>query len=320
MRSIPRKTIVAGLASVIALGAAGSAFAAGADDNRFDLSASASPGVQDNNDLGKASLFLQITMLDNDNAPITPAENFEEARIDIDDDIVLNNKKAATCDADVTDLGSATTQEAVDLCGAKSVIGSGVGKARFAGFAGLDPASQEIDLTVTTFNGPTSTAGPAECTGTAAGGPANCEWVGGDPTVYLHARNEVTGQTTLAQGEIQDVADGPLPGAGTPAIAAGFNQRLLVSDASDVAGDAGAITLFNSVIAKTTKYKQNKKEKKVQYISARCNSADDVDPFAAGTQTGFKFKGQLVYDDDTSHGGGGASIDTDSTFQYCATP
>ncbi|MEO8092512.1 MAG: hypothetical protein ABI726_07385 [bacterium] len=307
------------MASVIALAAAGNAFAAGADDNRFDLSASTSLNTQDSAKLGKANLFLQVTNLDNDNAPITPAENFEEARIDIDDDIVLNSKKAGTCDADVVPLGAANTQDAVDLCGKKSQIGSGNGKARFAGFAGLDPVSQEIDLTVTTFNGPVSTAGPTECAATSGGGPVNCEWVGGNPTVYLHARNDATGQTTLAQGEIQDATD-TLPGTGTPPIAAGFGSRLLVSDASDVAGDAGAITLFNSVIGKTTTYKKKGKKKKVHYISARCNPADDIDPLAGGTQPGFKFKGELVYDDDTTHGGGGASIDTDTNIAYCATP
>ena len=321
MRGISRIGSLAALTAVIALGASSSAFATGASDQYMDLTGAVNP-----NNLPPASgaakgvnLLLQPQWLNNPDidSPI-PAEGAEEIRLDIDDDVLLQTKKLPTCNADPTALGSATTAQAIALCGGNTQVGSGAAKIRYSGFAALDPLNNQVDFTVTAFNGPPSVAGPSECADTNLGGPFNCEWVGGDPTLYLHAYNQATSQSSLVRGEIQDAGDGTLPGTGTPAIAAGYNQRLAVTDGTDVAGDAGAVSLFNAVVGKAYKYKKGTKTIKANYVSARCDTADDVDPVVPGTQAGLKFKGETVYDDDETHGGASPSIDTDSTFQLCS--
>ena len=243
-----------------------------------------------------------------------PAEGAEEIRIDFDDDVVLQTKKLPKCNEDPGDLAVATTAQAIATCG-DSQIGSGAAKVRFGGFPF---ESNEANFTVTALNGPTSVAGPANCNATPAGGPFNCEWVGGNPTLYLHARNTATGQTSLVRGEIQKKSD-VLPGTGTLPIAADYNQRLAVTDGTDVAGDVGAVTLFNSVVGKNYKYKKGNKTVKASYVSAKCDPADDADPVVPGVQPGLEFGAQTIYDDDTSHGGGGASIDTDQINTDCAS-
>jgi hypothetical protein len=315
VKSLPRKAALAALTAVVAFGASSSsAFAAGADDIRFDLTAAVNPNGLTAQPKG-VNLYVQTQWLDNDNSPVVPAEGAEEIRIDFDDNILLSTKKLPKCNADPATLATATTSQALAACG-NAQIGSGAAKVRFAGFPFAD---NEANFTVTAFNGPTSTAGPANCNATIAGGPFNCEWVGGNPTLYLHARNDVTGQTSLVRGEIQDSAD-TLPGTGTTPIGAGYGQRLAVTDGTDVAGDAGAVTLFNSVVGKKYSYKKGNKTIKADYVRASCDAGDDVDPLVPGTQKGLQFKAQTIYDDDTSHGGAGASVDTDSIATLCDTP
>jgi hypothetical protein len=314
VRRIPRKAAVAALTTVVALGASSQAFAEGADDIRFDLTAAVNSNQLTNQTKG-VNLYVQTQWLDNDNSPVVPAEGAEEIRIDFDDDIVLQTKKLKKCNEDPGALATATTAAAIAAC-APSQVGSGAAKVRFGGFPFAD---NEANFTVTAFNGPKSVAGPAECADTNLGGPFNCEWVGDNPTLYLHARNDATGQTSLVRGEIQDGSD-TLPGAGTTPIGAGYDQRLAVTDGTDVAGDAGAVTLFNAVVGKNYKYKQGKKTVKAKYVSARCNPNDDVDPLVPGTQTGLQFQAETIYDDDASHGGTDPSVDTDTIATSCAAP
>jgi hypothetical protein len=324
VRSIPRKSLVAGLATAIALGASGTALASGQTDQRFDLTSAVSPNLLDDEKMKPTALMTQVSFLDLNNTPVTPAFGAEEIRLDFDDDIKIATKKLPTCDTDPAVLATQTTQQAVDGCGKKTVIGSGNAKVRFAGFAGFDPEAQELNLTVTAFHGPESVAGPTECADTALGGPFNCEWVGEKPTLYLHARSEFQNQTSLVRGEIQDSGD-TLPGTGTPAIDPGYENRLAVTDGADPAGDAGAVALFNAVIDHEYEYQQSGKKKKASVISARCNQTgaaggpDDVDQLQAGFQAGLQYKGQIVWGDDDSHGGTETSIDTDRVHQYCAS-
>jgi hypothetical protein len=318
VRRIPRNAAVAAaVTTVVALGASSQAFAVGADDIRFDLTAAVNSNQLPNQNK-PINLYVQTQWLDNDNSPVVPAEGAEEIRIDFDDDIVLQTKKLPKCNEDPGDLAVATTAQAITACGS-SQIGSGAAKVRFAGFANPPFESNEANFTVTAFNGPTSVAGPAECADTSAGGPFNCEWVGDNPTLYLHARNDATGQTSLVRGEIQDSGD-TLPGAGTTPIAPDYDQRLAVTDGTDVAGDAGAVTLFNAVVGKTYKYKKGKKTVKAHYVSGKCDPADDSDPISPGVQPGFEFRGETIYDDDASHSANAtASVDTDTIQTGCAS-
>jgi hypothetical protein len=315
VRSIPRIGAVAALTAAIALGASSQAWAEGADDIRFDLTSAVSLNQLDDDKFKPAQLYTQTQWLDNDNSPVVPAEGAEEIRIDFDDDVKITTKKLPKCNADPADLGNDTTADAIDKC-KKSQIGAGAAKVRFAGFPF---ESNEANFTVTAFNGPKSTAGPTECADTAAGGPFNCEWVGDNPVIYLHARNDATGQTSLVRGEVQS-SDDVLPGAGTPPILNSHDRRLAVTDGTDVAGDVGAVSLFNAIVGKAYKYKQGNKTVKANYITARCDPDDDVDLAVPGTQTGFSFLAQTVYDDDASHGGTDPSVDTDGISTLCHTP
>ncbi len=326
MRGIPRKAAFAALTTVVALGASSSAWAVGADDIRMDLTAAVSPNQLPNKSKG-VSLFVQPTWVDEDGSPATGAEGAEEVRLDFDDDITLSTKKLPKCNVEPTGPGgldTLTTEQAIAACGS-SQVGSGSAKARVPSFGPGAPffyEAAEIDITVTAFNGPKSTAGQAECNDTSLGGPYNCEWVGGKPTLYLHTYNRAFNNIGLVRGEIQD-ADDTLPGAGTPAIAGGYGQRLAVTDGTDVAGDVGAISLFNALVGKKYTYKKGKKKVRADYVSAKCNPADDVDSDAGpapdpGVQKGLQFKAHTVYDDDASHSEGtDPSVDTDRTFVRC---
>ncbi|MGI9020264.1 MAG: hypothetical protein ACR2G3_06100 [Solirubrobacterales bacterium] len=319
MRSIPRKAVVAALTTVAALGASSSAFATGADDIRFDLTAAVNSN-QLTTEPKPVNLFVNTTWLDNDGSPQVGGEGAEEVRIDFDDDIILSTKKLPKCLVDPNDLDGMSTAAAIAECG-PSQVGAGAAKVRFGAFAGapFNFEAAEANFTVTAFNGPTSTTGPANCTDDNLGGPFNCEWVGGNPTLYLHAYNQATNQITLVRGEIQDATD-VLPGTGTPAIGAGYGQRLAVTDGTDAAGDAGAVSMFNSVVGKNYSYLRNGRRIKASYVKAKCDPADDVDSFVGspGIQKGFQFKANTVYDDDQSHSANVVdSQDTDTFFSLC---
>lgn len=319
MRGISRIGSVAALTAALALGASSNAFAVGADDQIFDLTAAVNPNHITGNELKGANLYVQTQWLDADNSPVVPAEGAEEIRLDFDDDISIQTKKLPKCNTDPAELAAESTNDAIADCG-NAQVGAGAAKVRFAAFGGppFNLPQSELNLTVTAFNGPTSTAGPADCADSNTGGPFNCEWVGGNPTLYLHAYNQATNQVSLVRGEIQDVGDN-LPGAGTPAIGPGMNQRLAVTDGTDVAGDAGAVTLFNSVVGKKYSYQQNGKTVKANYLNAACNPDDDVDPASPGTQSGWQFSGNTVYDDDFTHSANAdPSRDNDSIFVLCS--
>jgi len=319
VKSITRSGMVAAIAAALTLGVSANAFAAGADEQTFDLTSAINPNNLSFPAFQGAGLFTQTQWLTDDGDPVVPAEGAEEIRIDFDDDIRLTTKKLPKCQAGAGSLATMTTVQAIAACG-NAQVGSGAAKVRFAGF-GVPPLSlpnSEANFTVTAFNGPKSTAGPSECDNTNLGGPANCEWVGDNKTLYLHAYNQVTNQISLVQGEIQSAGQ-TLPGTGTPPITAGYGQRLAVTDGTDAAGDAGAVSLFNALVQKKYNYTKKGKKIKADYVTARCNPNQDVDPFVPGTQPGLQFKAETVYDDDTSHGGPGASVDTDSIFTLCNT-
>jgi hypothetical protein len=321
VRGISRIGTVAALTAAIALGASGTAFANGADDQYVSLTAAVNPNNMA--PVGEkptgVNLLVQPQWLDNDNNPVVPAEGNEETRIDFDDDFVLQTKKLPTCNTDPAVLVTQTTAEAINGC-ASSQVGSGMAKVRVGAFGGapFNFENSEADLTVTAFNAPPTVAGPANCNDTNLGGPFNCEWVGDKPQLYLHAYNQRINQISLVRGEIQSPGD-TLPGAGTPPIGAGYGQRLAVTDGTDVAGDTGAVTLFNAVVGKKYKYKKGGKTIKANYTAANCDINDDMDPDVAGTQPGLQFKVHTVYDDDQTHSANVTdSQDTDVAFQRCA--
>jgi hypothetical protein len=277
------------MATAIAFGVSATAFGAVNADQTSQVNSAFAPNAVSADTPTKGALFTEVTTLDTDNSPVVPAEGAENVTIKYDDSIAFDaNSKLAKCapaggDPTVGTFAATTTQGAVDACGAGTVVGSGLARARFAGFPFTD---NEADFTVTAFNGPTSIAG--QQTGPQSVGG----FVGGNPTIILHARSHSLGATSVAWGEIKDTAD----------VSSDYGSELFVPNAPDVAGDAGAITLFNAVVQKSfTNGKTGNKKKKFNYVSATC---DDVNKI-------WSFKADWIYDD--------GSTDSDVFEADCAT-
>lgn len=268
MRRIPRKSLAMAGALVVAVGVTGTAWADGAADNTAQISASVNPPVLPASGAAKkANLFSQVTSYDSDNSPAIPDQAAEQVRIDFPNDMKYTvNSKLAKCDP--TDVGG-DTASAVAAC-KQAVIGGGNAYARIPG---IPTPNNEVELTVTSFNGQTSTAG---------GG-----FTGGFPTIILHADNASL-PTTVVIGEVRNSSAG-----------ANFGRQLNVPDAPDVAGDLGALVLFNSQVSKSwTNGKTGNKKKTYNLITSNCDAGN------------LDFQGTWVYDD--------ASIDTDTVEQDCA--
>ena len=260
-----------------------------------------------------------------------PDKGHESDAIAFDQNIKFTLKKLSSssttlqeCQADPTQpfdpanphagLTGSTTAQAVEACGKKSVIGSGMARARYRGFcaggAYNDP-NCEARETVTAFLGPTSNPGQDPSSETTA---PNTGMVGGNPTIILHAYGPDIQQTSVIQAELLNASDVPSSAnLDTAMTAAGgasqFGKALYVPNDPDVAqcppgcdptaNDLGAIVMFNTVVRKDYTYVANGQKKKASLTSAKCSGDDDWD-FAAG----------YVFDD--------GSVDTDSMYQVCA--
>jgi hypothetical protein len=287
VRSIPRKAAVVTMAAVLSVGMSSLAFADGVTDNTAQLSAGINPTLlpQTGNTGKKASLFSQVTNLDNDNTscvepdpappqtcfPAVPDQEAEEVRIDFPTEMTYKaNGKLTKCTNTDAELGVGTDAAAA-LC-ADAYIGSGHAFARIAGFPTVN---NETELTVLAFNGP------------ASDGLAGFTQAGA-PTVILHADNAAL-PTTVVRGEIRD------------SVNAGFGQQLNVANAPDVAGGTGALVQFGAQLARGyDNGKTGTKKKKYQLVTSTCDGAGDGD---------LDFKGTWTYDDTT--------VDTDTYSQDC---
>jgi hypothetical protein len=277
VRRIPRKSLAMAGALVVAFGVTGTAWGDGASDNTSQVSASINPPVLPASGAAKkGNLFTQVTTYDNNNDngctpgptcfPPIPDQAAEVVTIDFPNDMKYTvNSKLAKCN--IANIGGDTTA-AVNAC-KSSVIGGGNAYARIPG---IPTTNNEVELTVTAFNGQTSTAG---------GG-----FTGGFPTILLHADNASL-PTTLVTGEVRNSSAG-----------ADFGRQLNVPDAPDVAGDTGALVLFNSQVAKSwTNGKTGNKKKTYNLVTSNCDAGD------------LDFRGNWTYDD--------ASTDTDTVSQDC---
>ncbi len=159
---------------------------------------------------------------------------------------------------------------------------------------------------MTTFNGPVTVPGAA-CTppGDGVGGPEGCEYEGGNPQVILHAYEPNVPFITTVGGEVRD-SDETVAG-GEP-----YGKMLVVNDAPDTAGDAGALVLFGSTVGadvtevkvkKNNTKKEKTKVKEYDYVKATCQD----DGASGGLE--YDFRGEWVYDDGTT--------DTDTFKQKC---
>ena len=280
------------LTAAIALGASASAFADGASDNTAQILGNFNPPLQSGTDAGTVNLFTQLMTYDNDNNngctepcdEAIPAEPPESESVEFPAELVYtSNSKLPQCTEAA--ISAATTDGAMAAC-PTSVIGGGNALARIPGFP---TANNESELTVTAFNGPPSSAGD-----NASDQVTNTGFVGGFPTIILHADNTAL-PTTVVSGEVGNATSGP-----------DYGRRLYVPDAPDVArvgaDDFGALVLFNaSVSRKWTNGKSGDKKKTYQLTKATCGGPDGD----------WDFKRTVVYDDD--------STETDTNTQDCGT-
>lgn len=298
-----RTSIVAGLATAMALASGGTALADGASDNISRVQGAFSPNAQSTTTYGAGTLFAQVQTIGQLNQDGWAAEAAERVFIDFDSNLKFDTAFAPKCSTAAKNAISpsgTSTQAAITACGKGTIVGAGTAHAVLP--TGAPPAPViNAELTVTAFNGPTSSPGAA-CVAPApgTGGPDGCNFVGGQPTILLHAYSEDLTYSSVVNGEIQN---SPLPDTAS----ASYGKRLAVTDAPDVAGpDAGSLTLFNSTVGKTSIQRKviRRKGKRIvkriphYYVSARCSGDKDWD-----------FAAEWMYDD--------GSVDNDTYAQKC---
>ena len=293
-----RRFLVAGMAAAMVLGTSGTALADGASDNISRVQGGFSPNAQSATTFAPGTLFTQVQTIGNANQNGWALEAPERVYIDFDSNLKFDTRKAPKCSATsktAIQQSGVSTQAAITACGRKTVVGSGQALALIP--TGAPPApSTELPLTVTAFNGPTSSPG-VDCVapGAGVGGPDGCDFLGANPTILLHAYNEDISYSSVVNGEIQ-----PSP------LGAPYGKRLAVTDAPDVGGDAGSLAFFNSTVGKTTTTRRVVRRngerrvitRKYHYVSARCSGDKEWD-----------FRAEWMYDD--------ASVDTATYAQKC---
>src|SRR5688500_15470737 len=270
LRRTKRFSLTGVAALAFGLVSAPSVFADGDDDNYSEMTAALYPNYQDNEARGPVTLFAQVHTRDEDNSPPIHIPS-EKIAVHFDDEIVFNTTGLAKCSntdpgapggSDDQELSGTTTQEALQKCSAAQI---GAGAAKFRAPTGLTPPAPTFvrgDVTVTTFNGPTSVTGQAE-------DPDN-EFDGGQPTIILHAKPNIGGP---GAGNPPNVVVGELTTSDTVwGGSTGVHGKMLdVQDAPDIAGDLGALTLFNSMIQRTFKVKKGDRKVKRFLVSATCS-------------------------------------------------
>lgn len=291
-----RKSVVAGLAAVMVLSTAGTAMADGASDNISRVQAAFSPNAQTATTYGPGTLFAQVQTIGNANQAGLAAQAAERVYLDFDSNLKFDTAFAPKCSSTAKNAiatgSGVSTQAAITACGKNTIIGSGTAHGLIPVAPGPPPVTIDAKLTITAFNGPTSVAG-APC-GSALTSQEGCDFLGGRPTILLHAYNEGLTYSSVTTGEL------------ITSPVAGMGKRLVVTNAPDVAADTGSIALFNSTIGKTSIQRKvirrhgRRIVRRIRhyYVSARCSGDKDWD-----------FQGSWVYDDD--------STDTDTYSQKC---
>jgi len=308
-----RNALVAAVALGSVLGTVSVASAAVSTENTSSVEAGISPNYQDSEKAGEATLFSQVQSFDSDEGPLTIVNKAaERVEVHFDNDMVFNPTpdKFDTCGGQGgSDLDGTTTSQAVAEC-KDAIIGAGAAEAIVpTGLPSPAPPTAQLELTITTINGPLTVPG-GTCTapGDGVGGPEGCEYVGGKPQIILHAYEPYVPFTTTVGGEVRDSNE-------TTAGGEPYGKVLVVNDAPDTAGDQGSLILFGSTVgADVTQVKVKKnntknevtKVKEYDYIKATCQ---DDGPGVADGNLEWDFRGEWIYDDGTT--------DSDTFRQKC---
>jgi hypothetical protein len=243
--------------------------------------------LQSPSSAGKISLFTQVTNYDNDNNngcspgptcfPPVPDQATTATSIDYDQNIVFTvNSKLPQCPAASVD--NEDTDTAVNNC-KTSLVGSGTAYARIPG---VPTTNNEVELTVSVFNGPTSNG---------TGGLDT-----GNPEVLLSADNASL-PTTLVTGEVRPSPSG-----------ADYGVQLHVPQVPLIASGAGALVLFDAQVQKSyTNGKTGNKKKTYNYVTATCD--DDDTPGLGQDSDDWDMKATWTFED--------ASTESDTYAQDC---
>ena len=308
-----RNALVAALALGTVAIAAPVAMAADSTENSSSVEAGISPNVQNSTQAGAATLTAQVQTYDADEGPLTVVNKAaERVEVHFDNDLQLLPGKAATkfdqCGGQGgSDLDGKTTSQAIATC-PDAVVGSGYAEALVpTGLPAPAPPTALLELTVTTFNGPTTVPGGAcVAPGDGVGGPEGCEYVGGNPQIILHAYLPAPATIATVGGEIR-------PSNETVAGGEPYGEALIVNDAPDTAGDVGSLILFGSTVGGKiiqTKVQKdgtrNEVTKVIQHDYFRATCQDDT---VAQGGLEYDFRGEWVYDDGTT--------DADTFKQKC---
>lgn len=284
-------------------------------DNTSSVEAGISPNFQNSTRAGAATLTAQVQTFDADSGPLTiVSKAAERVEVHFDNDLQLLPGQAATkfdqCGGQGgSDLDGASTSQAIAEC-SDAIVGSGYAEAIVpTGAPPPAPPTALLELTVTTFNGPTTVPGGACVTpGDGVGGPEGCEYVGGQPQIILHAYEPNVPFVTTVGGEIRNSNE-------TAAGGEPYGKALIVNDAPDTAGDVGSLILFGSTVGAQIdqlKVKRDGSKREVtklkqhNYFAATCND-DGAGPATGGLE--YDFRGEWVYDDGTT--------DADTFRQKC---
>jgi hypothetical protein len=324
-----RNALIGVLALGTALIAAPGAMADGSSDNISTVEAGVAPNYQSSTKPGPATLFSQVQTKDGDGdstadgdedrGPLTiVSKAAERVQVHFDNDIHILDGKAAnkfdTCGGQGgNDLDNTSTEQAAAEC-KDAIIGSGQAEAIVpTQLAPPAPPTAQLELTITTINGPTTVpGGPCTAPADGVGGPEGCEYQGGNPQIILHAYEPVNNVTSTVGGEVR--ASDEVTATGEP-----YGSMLVVNDAPDTASDFGSLILFNSTVGKQitqlkVKNDGTKKEvtklKKYDYVTATCEEdAAVVGPPPVAATKEYDFRGEWVYDDGTT--------DVDTYKQKC---
>jgi len=221
---------------IIAVAALASSLAftsiAQADDIQ-SLTAKLTPQKLDKKKYKPAKIYIEILTGDNTSDPVAPEQppSATRTKVNFPSNMKFDTKAAPKCKVSADALDSTSTDTATDMCGKKSIVSVGSGEPTSAGHSTGTSAwvtidqpgpgtTLELPVVVTAFNGKAKNS------------------------LYLHARANLLGVTTVLVGKIKD---GPK----------GFGKQL---DVTIPPLALGAITRFTTTVDHG------------KYVQARCKN------------------------------------------------
>jgi hypothetical protein len=176
-----RKYVALALTALIAVVAASFAFAQ-AGDPQQKITAKISPTKLDKKKYKNAKLLVKIDTKGNDEATTPTTQNeppkATNTKVDFPTNLKFNTKAVPFCKVNSGALEGTTTDQAIDLCGKKSIISTKKGTKGEVG-VGTPTGMLEFPVVITAFNGTKKN------------------------TLILHARQDQTQNTSILTGKLK---------------------------------------------------------------------------------------------------------------------